>query len=433
MNYELKEISRHKTPTDCWLVILGKVYDVSDFVSKHPGGHFILTHAGKDSTILFEAYHSKDIKCILKKFYIGNVANPQKSFEFEDEFYEKIKRRVNTYFREHNLHPKVAMFMYIKTISIMITLSMSYYFAFFGTLKFWIAFLCAASLGFSRAQVGLNIQHDANHGAFHKNWRVNYYVGLSLDFMGVSSFHWKVQHFGHHEHTNIDGLDPDIPCADPDIRRVTSFREWRAFHAWQHVYLAILYCLLGIKSLVNDFIIKYSRKNGSIEVPQMLWYESITFWTIKLIWIFYYLIVPMMYSHFSKFSVLILLLVSEFVTGWTLALLFQVSHVTESVSFFKTCCTIPWSVLQVVTSADYSHGSWFWTHMSGGLNYQVVHHLFPGVNHCHYPAIAPIIIEETRNYGIPYQVYPTFWTALAAHFRHLRRLGNLSSFEKKNF
>lgn len=33
-----------------------------------------------------------------------------------------------------------------------------------------------------------------------------------------------------------------------------------------------------------------------------------------------------------------------------------------------------WAAAQVATSADFAHGSWFWTHISGGLNYQVGTH-----------------------------------------------------------
>ena len=29
-----------------------------------------------------------------------------------------------------------------------------------------------------------------------------------------------------------------------------------------------------------------------------------------------------------------------------------------------------WAAAQVATSADFAHESWFWTHFSGGLNYQ---------------------------------------------------------------
>ena len=38
---------------------------------------------------------------------------------------------------------------------------------------------------------------------------------------------------------------------------------------------------------------------------------------------------------------------------------------------------------------------------------QVVHHLFPNVCHTHYPAIAPIVLDTCREFGIPYIVFPT--------------------------
>ena len=83
---------------------------------------------------------------------------------------------------------------------------------------------------------------------------------------------------------------------------------------------------------------------------------------------------------------------------------------------------VGWGAGQVLTSADFCHGSFFWTHVSGGLNYQIVHHLFPGVCHCHYPLIAPVIRQTCLEFGHRYTHYTTFASALASHVRHLRRL-----------
>ena len=38
---------------------------------------------------------------------------------------------------------------------------------------------------------------------------------------------------------------------------------------------------------------------------------------------------------------------------------------------------------------------------------QVVHHLFPGICHTHYPAIAPIVMDTCKEFNVPYKVYPT--------------------------
>lgn len=46
--YKLEECKAHTSDKDCWLVIHGKVYDVTDFLEEHPGGYdIILTSAGQ--------------------------------------------------------------------------------------------------------------------------------------------------------------------------------------------------------------------------------------------------------------------------------------------------------------------------------------------------------------------------------------------------
>ena len=58
----MQEVERHNTPDDCWVVINGKVYDLSEFRKGHPGGSKIITdNAGKDVSNLFNDIHPKDI------------------------------------------------------------------------------------------------------------------------------------------------------------------------------------------------------------------------------------------------------------------------------------------------------------------------------------------------------------------------------------
>ena len=105
----------------------------------------------------------------------------------------------------------------------------------------------------------------------------------------------------------------------------------------------------------------------------------------------------------------------------------QVAHVSDDVVFLEKGDNgvVPgsWAAQQIATCADFCHGSAFWTHVSGGLNYQAIHHLFPGVIHTHYPAIAPIVVDAAAKRGIGYTVYPSFWAALRGHFEHLRKAG----------
>jgi L-lactate dehydrogenase (cytochrome) len=44
----LAEVGKHNTVEDFWMVIHGKVYDMTDFISHHPGGKAVLKqYAGK--------------------------------------------------------------------------------------------------------------------------------------------------------------------------------------------------------------------------------------------------------------------------------------------------------------------------------------------------------------------------------------------------
>ena len=36
--YQMSDVRKHDTEDDCWLVIEGVVYDVTDFLPEHPGG-----------------------------------------------------------------------------------------------------------------------------------------------------------------------------------------------------------------------------------------------------------------------------------------------------------------------------------------------------------------------------------------------------------
>jgi cytochrome b involved in lipid metabolism len=81
--YSTQEVAAHTKSSDMWMVIHGKVYNVTDFVSEHPGGEEIMMEqAGQDATESFEDIgHSKDAKDILQTMLIGVVSDPTKPTE----------------------------------------------------------------------------------------------------------------------------------------------------------------------------------------------------------------------------------------------------------------------------------------------------------------------------------------------------------------
>ncbi|KAI1403463.1 FMN-dependent dehydrogenase-domain-containing protein [Hypoxylon fuscum] len=60
--WNLVEVSEHNTQDSCWMVLHGKVYDITSFVPKHPGGRSILLkNAGQDASTAFDSVHPVEI------------------------------------------------------------------------------------------------------------------------------------------------------------------------------------------------------------------------------------------------------------------------------------------------------------------------------------------------------------------------------------
>jgi fatty acid desaturase/cytochrome b involved in lipid metabolism len=436
--YTLEDVSRHNTPADCWLVIWGKVYDVTSWIPNHPGGSLIHVKAGQDSTQLFDSYHPLYVRKMLAKYCIGELVPSaddkfkKATLEYADaeneDFYLVVKQRVESYFKSNKINPQIHPHMILKSLFILGGYFASYYLAFFWSSSVLVSLFFALWMGFFAAEVGVSIQHDGNHGSYTK-WRgFGYIMGASLDLVGASSFMWRQQHVvGHHSFTNVDNYDPDIRVKDPDVRRVATTQPRQWYHAYQHIYLAVLYGTLALKSIfLDDFLAYFTGSIGPVKVAKMTPLEFNIFFQGKLLYAFYMFVLPSVYGVHSGGTFLALYVASQLITGWMLAFLFQVAHVVDDVAF-----PTPeggkvkggWAAMQVATTTDFSPRSWFWSHVSGGLNNQIEHHLFPGVCHVHYPAIQPIVEKTCKEFDVPYVAYPTFWTALRAHFAHLKKVG----------
>ena len=61
-SYSMEEVANHTTKESCWVVLDGKVLDVTNFLPDHPGGELaILTFGGKDATAEFNMIHPPDV------------------------------------------------------------------------------------------------------------------------------------------------------------------------------------------------------------------------------------------------------------------------------------------------------------------------------------------------------------------------------------
>ena len=87
--YTLEEIAKHNTEESLWLIINGKVYDVTKFLEEHPGGpKAFLNRGGKDATRAFNSIQnhaaSPDLPAFMETLCVGEVEVPVDEQKEED-------------------------------------------------------------------------------------------------------------------------------------------------------------------------------------------------------------------------------------------------------------------------------------------------------------------------------------------------------------
>uniref|UniRef100_A0A8C9X386 acyl-CoA (8-3)-desaturase n=1 Tax=Sander lucioperca TaxID=283035 RepID=A0A8C9X386_SANLU len=82
--YTWEEVQSHCNRNDQWLVINRKVYNITQWVKRHPGGIRVISHyAGEDATEAFTAFHPdlKFVQKFLKPLQIGELAATEPSHD----------------------------------------------------------------------------------------------------------------------------------------------------------------------------------------------------------------------------------------------------------------------------------------------------------------------------------------------------------------
>jgi linoleoyl-CoA desaturase len=342
-------------------------------------------------------------------------------------FYQSLKMAIDGYFKENNIKKTGNRALYSKSIILLVVCISLYLTAICFSLPVLTTILIGSVLGILCACIGFNVMHDANHGSYSsKNW-VNDTLSLSLNALGGNSFIWRHKHnIIHHTYPNVDGIDDDI--AKSPFIRMCSTQPWVPMHRIQHIYTPILYAISSmIWILFQDFEKYFKRKVHNTDLQKMKTSDHVIFWISKILYIFFYIALPIMLTGWQQGLVFFVSL--HIGQGFTLAIVFQLAHVVEETEFAfaplaeTTVIENEWAIHQLKTTSNFSPKNKVITWLAGGLNYQVEHHLFPRISHIHYPAISHIVKEQCEKFNVPYNCIPSFNLAVKSHFRFIKLLG----------
>lgn len=346
------------------------------------------------------------------------------------EFYSTLNQRVNEYFKRTNISRSGNTEMFLKTIFMFALYLIPYALIITGVVTnvWWMLALCAV-MGVAIGGIGLAVMHDANHGAYSSKPWVNTVLGLSLNVVGGNAFNWKVQHnVLHHTYTNIHDVDEDI--SPRGVLRLSPHGEWKSFHRFQHWYAWFFYGLMTLVwVLVKDYVrIQKYEKDGHVRKQKTtIGIEWAVLLFSKAVYIIYIFVIPALVLSVAWWQILIGFLVMHYIAGFILAVIFQPAHVIDGTEYplpdSNGKMDNSWAIHQLYTTTNFANNSRLLSWYVGGLNFQVEHHLFPGVCHVHYRNIAPIVKETAAEFGLPYKSEPTFFGALRGHARLLKQLG----------
>ena len=367
-----------------------------------------------------------------------SVENPSaltmqsKTIHFSREntsFTRELNKRVNNYFKQNNLSKHANATMVMKTV-----VMLSLYFVPFALLLTNIVapgwnYLLYVAMGVGIAGIGFSIMHDACHGAYSRNPRINNILGYSLNLIGGNATNWKIQHnVLHHTYTNIIDHDEDI--SPRGLFRFTPHTKRKAVHRYQRYYAWFFYSLMTLLwVIIKDFrqLMNYQSRGLLKKLGVKPWRAWSWLIFTKLFYFAYFVGLPYLITDYSLGSLFLGVVVTHLVAGFILAIVFQPAHVVEGVDFPLTNAEgnvdDEWTVHQLKTTANFSRKNNLFSYYVGGLNFQVEHHLFPNICHVHYNKISKIVKSTAEEFGMPYHYHGNFIGALVNHYKLLKMMG----------
>ena len=432
-----------KEPLRKIVKIHNKYYDITNFA--HPGGPIAIMAANRrDATALFESHHPFSDRTmmdnILKKYEMKeecekceNYLLPGEKengaiFDWEEtaksEFTIELRDKVKKHFAQKAEERGVSFIEATKATpqrwcewgAFATASAWSFYTMLYSQSIFWswLNVIMFPSLYW----MSTTMLHDGGHFAISQDWRINW--GMQYIYRVIASpYEWLHQHIiGHHPYTNIHNKDPDLNHSGEELR-FTEHTKWSTQHRKQEnkYFMLSVFLLIGL-NIKNSLLLIFTQKyNNSVhKIPVELKYKLLHFLDIILYMYLFFILPFQIWTPFYAFKHAI---TPYFLLSVIFGINSSVNHThKDSIKGENK----NWYIHQVTTANNFgSHYPHYY--LSIGLNYQIEHHLFPAINHCHLRDIQPIVKSLCEKHGIPYHHTGGYKEALAGVYEHLREMG----------
>jgi len=281
--------------------------------------------------------------------------------------------------------------------------------AFFLIGSSWWTLLVAIFLAVIFTQVGL-VAHDLAHRQVFRTKRPSEIVGRIVANLGLGMSYgwWMDKHTRHHNNPNHDDLDPDVA---PEVliwaTESALGRRGLAGFITRH-QAGLFFPLLTLLSTDLKVSSVKALRAGIVKRPVL---ESVLLLAHAAAYL------SALFLVLSPLQAVAFLVVHQALFGVYLGMTFApnhkgMPHPTGDEDYLRK---------QVVTARNV-RGGWFTDIALGGLNYQIEHHLFPGMPTPNLRKAQPIVRQYCAEIGVPYEetgLIESYRQAL----RHLHEVG----------
>ena len=415
--------------------IHGEYYDLAPFLASHPGGDVIQLGKGRDCTELWESVHllSDKPRTLLARFRVDpplDALTSPEIFTWEDDgFYRTVQRRVRAYFATIESDAKATSAYFVRWAALFIAWLLLVIGGLWGG-NLWLAALAGLSIEI----LDNTVSHDGSHNAVSRRQWINKLASYTQYLYFWAHPVWADHHvFAHHSYTGVQGLDPDLD--NNFLQRKSQDQQVRWWHRGQSVltllYLPWTMTLVQSGAYVWSLLFSQPIFGVPFQRPKHELARALTLWAISFV--IHFVIPFTLLPFWTAIGVIAAYYVTQSLYYWAAVApnhdtYATVRHGEESLSIeHLTKHPIDWGEKQVRSTGDFKLVNADWTARMnwffGGIQYQIEHHLFPTVSHCHYPAIASIVEKTCREFAIPY-ASPTWGRALVDYHKALTYLAS---------
>uniref|UniRef100_A0ACB8G2Z3 Fatty acid desaturase 1 n=2 Tax=Sphaerodactylus townsendi TaxID=933632 RepID=A0ACB8G2Z3_9SAUR len=385
-----------------WLAIDRKVYDITRFHKRHPGGSRVICgYAGQDATDPFIAFHIDKtlVKKHMKQLMIGELAPDQPSFEPSKNklLVEDFRELRSTVEKMGLLKPNPLYFLVILLHILLLDAAGWFVLWYFGTSV--TTFIIATTLLLiSQSQSGW-LQHDLGHLSVFSHPKYNHLVHefVMCHLKGLSANWWSLHHSQHHAKPNCFQKDPDLemhprvfslgkPLSEELGRQKKKYMPYNH----QHKYFFITMPLIVVPwfKMFSIYFV-FQRK---------LWRELA--WSVTYFIRIFITFVPLLGVNVVLGQLFLLIILESILFTW----ISQLNHIPMHIDYDGN---MDWFSTQLLATCNVNQ-SFFNDWVTGHLNFQIEHHLFPTMPRHNFWKVAPLVKSFCAKHGIEYKSKPLF-------------------------